>query len=109
MRLVESRTTLTITYVVLARRRRSSALFPIALLVLNSLKPARRRSSRTRCRLPQAIRWDNFARAWKDAKFQPDLPQLGAADRADHHPRLLDGFADGLCARPRARCKAGRS
>ena len=40
MRLVESRTTLTITYIVLAARAVHRRCFPIALLVLNSLKTA---------------------------------------------------------------------
>ena len=81
MRLVESRTTLTITYVVLGGRRCSWRCFPIALLVLNSLKPAAE-IVQNPLSLPEAIRWDNFTRAWKDAQFQPDLPELGAADRA---------------------------
>ena len=44
------------------------ALFPIALLVLNSLKPAAA-IVQNPLSLPETIRWDNFTRAWKDAKF----------------------------------------
>ncbi len=67
MRLVESRTTLTITYVVLGLLL-VVALFPIALLVLNSLKPAAQ-IVQNPLALPEVIRWDNFTRAWKDARF----------------------------------------
>jgi raffinose/stachyose/melibiose transport system permease protein len=67
MRLVESRATLVITYVVLSVAL-FVALFPIALLVLNSLKPAAQ-IVQNPLSLPEAIRWDNFTRAWKDARF----------------------------------------
>ncbi len=67
MRLVESRATLTLTYVVLGIGL-FTALFPIALLVLNSLKSAQEIVTNPLA-LPQAIRFDNFARAWKDARF----------------------------------------
>lgn len=67
MRLVESRVTLTVTYVVLAVAA-FTALFPIALLVLNSLKPAAA-IIQNPLSLPETIRWDNFTRAWKDARF----------------------------------------
>jgi raffinose/stachyose/melibiose transport system permease protein len=67
VKLVESRATLTITYVVLFVAL-FVALFPIALLVLNSLKPAAQ-IVQNPLALPEVIRWDNFARAWKDAKF----------------------------------------
>lgn len=67
MRLVESRLTLTISYVVLGILT-FVALFPIALLVLNSLKSAAQ-IVQNPLLLPDVIRWDNFARAWKDAKF----------------------------------------
>ncbi|MDW6025804.1 carbohydrate ABC transporter permease [Mesorhizobium sp. BAC0120] len=66
-RLVESTATLTITYVVLAVAV-FVALFPIALLVLNSLKPAAA-IVQNPLSLPETIRWDNFSRAWKDARF----------------------------------------
>lgn len=67
MRLIESRTTLTITYIVLAIGA-FTALFPISLLVLNSLKSAQEIVLNPLA-LPQAIRWDNFTRAWTDARF----------------------------------------
>ena len=67
MRLVESRTTLTLSYVVLAIGA-FIALFPIALLVLNSLKPAAQ-IVQNPLALPNPIRWENFAHAWHDAKF----------------------------------------
>jgi raffinose/stachyose/melibiose transport system permease protein len=67
MRLVESRATLVITYAVLSIAL-FVALFPIALLVLNSLKPAAQ-IVQNPLALPDQIRWDNFTRAWKDAKF----------------------------------------
>jgi raffinose/stachyose/melibiose transport system permease protein len=67
MRLVEGRTTLTVTYVVLGIGL-FTALFPIALLVLNSLKTAQE-IVQNPLALPQAIRWDNFSRAWADARF----------------------------------------
>lgn len=67
MRLVESRTTLTLTYTALGVLT-FIALFPIALLVLNSLKSAQE-IVQNPLSLPQAIRWDNFVRAWDDARF----------------------------------------
>ena len=67
MRLVESRATLTASYVVLAIGA-FTALFPIALLVLNALKSAPEIVLNPLA-LPHTIRWDNFARAWKDARF----------------------------------------
>ncbi|MET3898043.1 raffinose/stachyose/melibiose transport system permease protein [Devosia sp. UYZn731] len=71
MRLVESRTTLTITYVILAIGA-FTALFPIALLVLNALKSAPE-IIQNPLALPKAIRWDNFARAWTDARFSQSM------------------------------------
>jgi raffinose/stachyose/melibiose transport system permease protein len=67
MRLVESRTTLTLTYIVLGILL-LVALFPIALLVLNSVKPAAQ-IVQNPLALPVELRWDNFTRAWKDARF----------------------------------------
>lgn len=67
MRLVESRTTLTISYLILGLGA-FTALFPIALLVLNSLKSAPE-IVQNPLALPASLRWDNFARAWTDAKF----------------------------------------
>ena len=66
-RLVESRLTLTVSYLVLAVGA-FIALFPIALLVLNSLKPAAQ-IVQNPLALPNPIRWENFVHAWKDAKF----------------------------------------
>ena len=67
MRLVEGRTTLIVTYLVLGLGA-FTALFPIALLVLNSLKGAQE-IVQNPLALPATIRWDNFVRAWTDARF----------------------------------------
>ena len=71
MRLVESRTTLICAYIVLGLAA-FIALFPIALLLLNALKPAAQ-IVQNPLAFPLAIRWDNFARAWKDARFNQTL------------------------------------
>jgi raffinose/stachyose/melibiose transport system permease protein len=67
MRLVESRATLTISYLVLAIFA-FIALFPIALLLLNSLKPAAQ-IVQNPLGLPEPVRWQNFVNAWNHAKF----------------------------------------
>ncbi len=67
MRLVESRLTLWVCYILLSIFA-FIALFPIALLVLNSLKPAAQ-IVQNPLGLPQPIRWQNFANAWNHAKF----------------------------------------
>jgi raffinose/stachyose/melibiose transport system permease protein len=67
MRLVESRATLTVTYIVLGLGA-FTALFPIALLLLNSVKSAQEIVLNPLA-LPHLIRWDNFTRAWADARF----------------------------------------
>ena len=67
MRMVESRTTLTISYIALGIGA-FIALFPIALLVLNSLKPAAQ-IVQNPLALPNPIRWENFVNAWNHAKF----------------------------------------
>ncbi|MGN6779843.1 carbohydrate ABC transporter permease [Rhizobium sp.] len=67
MRLVESRLTLWVCYILLGIFA-FIALFPIALLVLNSLKPAAQ-IVQNPLGLPQPIRWQNFANAWSHAKF----------------------------------------
>ena len=67
MNLIESRFTLVVTYVVLGIGA-FIALFPIALLVLNSLKPALQIVV-SPLALPWPIQWDNFAHAWRDAHF----------------------------------------
>ena len=67
MRLVESRTTLFVAYAALSIFA-FIALFPIALLVLNSLKPAAQ-IVQNPLGLPDTIRWENFSNAWTHAKF----------------------------------------
>ncbi|MCR6501315.1 carbohydrate ABC transporter permease [Shinella sp. CPCC 101442] len=67
MRLVESRLTLTVSYALLALFA-FIALFPIALLVLNSLKPAAQ-IVQNPLALPETIRWENFTNAWNHARF----------------------------------------
>ena len=67
----ENRMTLTITYAVLGLGL-FVALFPIALLVLNSLKSAQEIILNPLA-LPEVVRWDNFARAWKDARFSQSM------------------------------------
>ncbi len=67
----ENRMTLTITYAVLGLGL-FVALFPIALLVLNALKSAPEIILNPLA-LPEVIRWDNFARAWKDARFSQSM------------------------------------
>ncbi|SJZ59583.1 carbohydrate ABC transporter permease [Consotaella salsifontis] len=67
MRLVESKVTLYLTYTALAILL-AITLFPIALLVLNALKPAAQ-IVQNPLTLPDTIRWDNFTRAWQDARF----------------------------------------
>lgn len=64
-RAIESRTTLSLTYFVLAVGA-FIALFPIALLVLNSVKPALE-IVQNPLALPSAPMWANFAHAWRDA------------------------------------------
>jgi raffinose/stachyose/melibiose transport system permease protein len=67
MRLIESRLTLWTCYALLSLFA-FIALFPIALLVLNSLKPAAA-IVQSPLALPDHIRWQNFANAWNHAKF----------------------------------------
>jgi len=67
MRLVESRATLFVAYAMLSIFA-FIALFPIVLLVLNSLKPAAQ-IVQNPLGLPDTIRWENFTNAWKHAKF----------------------------------------
>jgi raffinose/stachyose/melibiose transport system permease protein len=71
MTMIESRTTLVLTYIVLGFAA-FVALFPIGLLVLNALKPAAQ-IVQNPLAFPQTIRWDNFVRAWRDAKFSQTL------------------------------------
>jgi raffinose/stachyose/melibiose transport system permease protein len=67
MRLVESRSTLVMSYILLSLFA-FVALFPIALLVLNSLKPAAQ-IVQNPLGMPNPIRWQNFVNAWNHAKF----------------------------------------
>ena len=67
MRLIESRMTMFATYVVLGIGA-FIALFPIALLVVNSLKPAAAIVV-SPLSLPGVVRWENFTHAWRDAHF----------------------------------------
>lgn len=67
MSLVESRLTLMVSYALLGLFA-FIALFPIALLVLNSLKPAAE-IVQNPLGLPGPIRWQNFVNAWNHAKF----------------------------------------
>lgn len=67
MRLIESRTTLYITYTLLGLLA-FIALFPVALLVLNSVKAAPE-IVQSPLSLPATLRWDTFTHAWEDARF----------------------------------------
>ena len=63
----ESRLTLAIVYVTLAVLL-VITLFPIVLLVLNSLKPSAE-IVQNPLAFPSELRWENFTRAWSDANF----------------------------------------
>lgn len=67
MRLIEGRATLILTHAALALLALIT-LFPIALLVLNSVKPAAQ-IVQNPLAWPEVFRWDNFTRAWSDARF----------------------------------------
>jgi raffinose/stachyose/melibiose transport system permease protein len=71
VKLVESRATLTLTYAVLGIAL-IITLFPIALLVLNSVKPAAQ-IVQNPLAWPETFRWDNFTRAWEDARFSTTM------------------------------------
>jgi len=71
MRLIESRVTLMLTYAVLCILL-VITLFPIALLVLNSVKPAAQ-IIQNPLAWPETFRWDNFTRAWADARFSQTM------------------------------------
>jgi raffinose/stachyose/melibiose transport system permease protein len=64
---IESRSTMIITYVILGIAA-FTALFPIALMVLNSLK-TNPEIALNPLSLPASPEWGNFARAWKGANF----------------------------------------
>lgn len=65
---IQSRTTLLITYALLAVLAFIS-LFPIALLVLNSVKGSVEIVQNPLAPPLAGLRWDNFTRAWDDANF----------------------------------------
>ncbi len=67
MKLIESRATLLLTYTALVVLLLVT-LFPLALLVLNALKPSAQIVANPLA-WPEAFRWDNFTRAWEDARF----------------------------------------
>lgn len=71
MKLIESRLTMAITYAVLAFLT-FITLFPIALLLLNSVKGSAE-IVQNPLALPETLRWDNFARAWDDAGFSTSM------------------------------------
>ncbi|WP_180899241.1 carbohydrate ABC transporter permease [Martelella soudanensis] len=67
----ESRLTRIIAYITLGVLL-AITLFPIALLVLNSLKGSAE-IVQNPLALPSRLRWDNFTRAWSDANFSRTL------------------------------------
>ncbi len=71
MKLIESRLTMTITYALLGFLTLVT-LFPIVLLVLNSVK-ASAEIVQNPLSLPSELRWDNFTRAWDDAGFSSSM------------------------------------
>ncbi|MDR7141965.1 carbohydrate ABC transporter permease [Rhizobium sp. BE258] len=71
MNITESRLTFAIVYITLSVLL-IVTLFPIALTVLNALKPSAE-IVQNPLALPSVIRWDNFTRAWTDANFGQTL------------------------------------
>lgn len=71
MNISESRLTFAIVYITLSVLL-IITLFPIALTVLNALKPSAE-IVQNPLALPSVIRWDNFTRAWTDANFGQTL------------------------------------
>jgi len=71
MNITESRLTFAIVYITLSVLL-IITLFPIALTVLNALKPSAE-IVQNPLALPSVIRWDNFTRAWTDANFGQTL------------------------------------
>lgn len=63
----DNRTALMLTYVMLGVAA-FVTLFPIALMLLNSVKAAPE-VIRNPLALPETIRWDNYTRAWRDGNF----------------------------------------
>ncbi|MET3858148.1 MULTISPECIES: carbohydrate ABC transporter permease [unclassified Rhizobium] len=71
MNISESRLTFAIVYITLSVLL-IITLFPIALTVLNALKPSAE-IVQNPLAMPSVIRWDNFTRAWTDANFGTTL------------------------------------
>ncbi len=71
MRFIERRTTVILTYAALALALLVT-LFPIALLILNSMKPTAQ-IVQNPLAWPEAFRWDNFTRAWQSARFSQTM------------------------------------
>lgn len=71
MRLTENRLALWLSSITLGLLLLIT-LFPIALLVLNSFKPATQ-IVQNPLAWPEVFRWDNFTRAWADANFSRSL------------------------------------
>lgn len=69
--MTESRLTTTIVYIGLGILLLIT-LFPIALLIINSVKPATEIVQNPMA-FPSQFRWDNFTRAWEDARFARTL------------------------------------
>lgn len=67
MRIIESRSTYTITYIILGIAA-FTALFPMAILVLNALKTSPE-IVQNPLAMPSAIAWENFSNAWTHARF----------------------------------------
>lgn len=67
----ESRATLIIVYSALGILL-FITLFPIALMILNSVKPSTQIVANPLA-WPETFRWDNFTRAWRDAHFAQTL------------------------------------
>lgn len=71
MNFIEKRTTKILTYAILVIAL-VVTLFPIALLVLNSMKPTAQ-IVQNPLAWPEVFRWDNFTRAWENAKFSQTM------------------------------------
>ncbi len=71
MNFIERRTTRILTYTILVIAL-VVTLFPIALLVLNSMKPTAQ-IVQNPLAWPEVFRWDNFTRAWHNAKFSETM------------------------------------
>ncbi len=67
MKYIENRRTFILTYLALGILLLIT-LLPIALLILNSVKP-HAQIMQNPLAWPEVFRWDNFSRAWSDARF----------------------------------------